>query len=156
MVPRQVLFASRPAVGKVRVYGQLHVRVWIAIPGPRTFAFAETRDNADANPSVSRRLHKCSADRCHYPSPAAGEEVHAESGEKFSDFSTKSVVFIGTRAHHPHSLVCNDWIHSGSQATYFVAPRSRTSPQFGNALRPGGNVSCTSPVPSAFIKKSWS
>src|SRR5439155_13849570 len=107
MVSRHVIFASRPAVRKVRVDGQLYVLVWITIPGPRTFAFAETRDNADANPSFSRRLHKRSTDRCHHPSPATGEEIHAEDGEKFPDFSTKSVVFIGTGAHYADSLSCN-------------------------------------------------
>jgi hypothetical protein len=38
---------------------------------------------------------------------------------------------------------------------YLAGPRLRTSPQFGNALRPGGSVNCFSPVPSALIKKSW-
>src|SRR5207253_8844998 len=112
MVARQVLFASRPTVWKVRIDRQLYVLIWIAIPGPRTFAFAETWDNADANPSVSPRLNKCSADRCHYPSPATGKEIHAEAGEKFSDFSTKSVVFIGTGTHYADSLTCNYSIHS--------------------------------------------
>src|SRR2546422_2730293 len=107
MVSRHVIFASRPTVRKVRVDRQLHVRVWIAILRPRTFALAETRDNANANPSVPRRLHKCPTYRCHYPSPATGEEVHAEAGEKFPDFSTKSVVFIGTGAHYTDSLTCN-------------------------------------------------
>lgn len=114
MVARQVLFASRPAVWEVRVDGQLHILVWIAILGPRTFGFTETRDNADANTSVCRGLHKCSTDRCHYPSPATRKKIHPEASEKFADVSTKSVVLIGTGTHYPYSLFCNDWLHFGS------------------------------------------
>src|SRR5258706_15025050 len=38
---------------------------------------------------------------------------------------------------------------------YFFGLGLRTSPQFGNALSPGGKVSCFSPVPSALIRMSW-
>ena len=41
------------------------------------------------------------------------------------------------------------------QRTSHLATRTWISPQFGKALRPGGKVSCFSPVPSALIKMSW-
>src|SRR6266550_68117 len=110
MIAGQVRFASRPAIRKVGVDGQLHVLVWIAILGPRTLALAETRDNADADPSTSRGLHKCSTDRCHYTLPATGKKVHSEASEKLADVSSKQVVLIGTRTHYPYSLACNDWV----------------------------------------------
>src|SRR5688572_13108108 len=92
MVARQILFAARPAVWKVCVDGQLHILIRIAVLGFRTFSLTETRDNADTNASVFGALHKCSTDRCHYPSPATGEKIHPEASEKFADVSTKSVV----------------------------------------------------------------